>query len=841
MKFMPELREPFGREQELAHLLATFNHVRETRKGTTIFLLGDKGSGRKALGRAVLKEAERHPDVITASVQFLDSELYPTPDGQDFFIQDPRWKEPLAQFGKLVVDTVPKAIGLAGAPLLSLIVQFVSQSQPIFNAFRQKHSLDIPDSPLVLPTLLRQAAQHHTVAVFLEDLTFAEPVWADLIWQFAREVQADLPILLLASVEASSPLKELRQKDLPYTLKVMMDSVNRSFAQALFLAPLSTAQIQKVHWRHYPVGPSLAHRLSELADGNALVTQILLDDWIAHEVVGISPSGNLSAVPENNEWVWGQAKSLAESSLKELLDEDSPCDLDLAADIMRMAALEGSPFTAPAIANALGLDNDELIDFFDNYLVATEDRPNGLLEEAGWATVTNGLSQKQHPLYAFRFLYQEHVWRKYLSDAEERRFALALVTALEKAYSPQADLQARKLARLSALAGKEDDARRYQRITNSSDDIQAMKLHIDVLEQIAESEVDLARLFEAKIAIGLQMTGRVPFQEVILAFESALETAKQSGNGENEAWSYYRLGWALSNYGDYTSAKENVDKSLEFSRKKGLHDLRAASLHILGDITRHHGDYAKAREYYEQAITIQEQLNDNNAQLAGTLICFGEAIQEQGNLSEARKLFQQSLAIDEELGQKEGIARNLHQLGDIAYSQDDYAEARKLYQEALAIDEELGEKNGIARNLHALGEIASSQDDYAEACKLFQQSRAIDEELGQKGGIAGNLYALGNVASSQDDYAEARKLYQEGLTISEELGEKDKIASNLYALGNIAYSQDDYTEARKLYQEALTISEELGKKDWIARALHALGKVDLATRKPDDAEANFRQ
>src|SRR5579871_6424352 len=65
----------------------------------------------------------------------------------------------------------------------------------------------------------------------------------------------------------------------------------------------------------------------------------------------------------------------------------------------------------------------------------------------------------------------------------------------------------------------------------------------------------------------------------------------------------------------------------------------------------------------------------------------------------------------------------------------DYATARALYEESLAIRRELGDKNGIADSLSNLGEMAKEQGDYAAARALYEESLAIRRELGDKYGI----------------------------------------------------------------------------------------------------------
>ena len=69
-------------------------------------------------------------------------------------------------------------------------------------------------------------------------------------------------------------------------------------------------------------------------------------------------------------------------------------------------------------------------------------------------------------------------------------------------------------------------------------------------------------------------------------------------------------------------------------------------------------------------------------------------------------MHRESLAIKIEIGNREGEAISLNNLGLIAEKRGDLDGAERLYRESLAIDREIGDREGEAKVLGNLGVIA---------------------------------------------------------------------------------------------------------------------------------------
>jgi Flp pilus assembly protein TadD len=92
-------------------------------------------------------------------------------------------------------------------------------------------------------------------------------------------------------------------------------------------------------------------------------------------------------------------------------------------------------------------------------------------------------------------------------------------------------------------------------------------------------------------------------------------------------------------------------------------------------------------------------------------------------------LQRESLAIKREIGDRQGEAASLNNLGIITQTRGDLAEAERLYREGLAIMREIGDRKGEADSLGNLGTIAYTRGDLAEAERLHRESLAIKREI----------------------------------------------------------------------------------------------------------------
>ncbi len=279
------------------------------------------------------------------------------------------------------------------------------------------------------------------------------------------------------------------------------------------------------------------------------------------------------------------------------------------------------------------------------------------------------------------------------------------------------------------------------------------------------------------------------------------------------------LGWALE--------REGADAEL------GLR-LTVA----LGQFWRIRGYWTEARRWLDRA---SKEINAASPPVRAKAFWLAGRMQEDPE--RAAMLLRQSLDLYRQLDppDRQGIARALRELGNVAVGQSHHEEAAAYYEQSLALARELNDRLGISEALASLGRLAWIQGDSGRAIALLEQSLGLARETGNKRDIATRLQELGNVTLQQRDYRRTEALYKEGLALARELGDKLRIAALLNSLGEMARCQGDYDRAAALYEESLALFRELGSRVHNALILHNLAYVVLRQRDRRQAAAFFEE
>lgn len=290
--------------------------------------------------------------------------------------------------------------------------------------------------------------------------------------------------------------------------------------------------------------------------------------------------------------------------------------------------------------------------------------------------------------------------------------------------------------------------------------------------------------------------------------------------------------WALR--GQYSEGQAFLAEALARPGADVRSRERAKALNAAGVLATYQGDKEAIQALHTEALAIYQEVGDCEG-AAWSLYDLGNVAAERTAPRAAQTLYEESLALFRGIGHKRGIAATLHQVGSLVSKQGDKKTARTLYTESLAISRELGNRQGVAWSLNDLGGLTWEQGDYPMARELHEESLAVFRELGHKRGIGWALHHLGKLARQQGDDAATRALYEEALAISRELADRRTIAWLLNDLGNVAVQQGDKETARTFYTESLAISRGLADRQGVAWTLHHL--AGLAREQGDYATA----
>ena len=136
-----------------------------------------------------------------------------------------------------------------------------------------------------------------------------------------------------------------------------------------------------------------------------------------------------------------------------------------------------------------------------------------------------------------------------------------------------------------------------------------------------------------------------------------------------------------------------------------------------------------------------------------------------------------------------------------------YDRAQTLLGDALALYRQLGDEEGVAKCLNNLGVLVwESEDDLVRATTLFEESVALWKGLAERravSGVAVSLVNLAQIAEVRGNFAEGRRLAEESLAAARVNGEDVSVAEALEELAWLAVFEGRYEVASQHAAEAL--------------------------------------
>jgi serine phosphatase RsbU (regulator of sigma subunit)/TPR repeat protein len=279
---------------------------------------------------------------------------------------------------------------------------------------------------------------------------------------------------------------------------------------------------------------------------------------------------------------------------------------------------------------------------------------------------------------------------------------------------------------------------------------------------------------------------------------------------------------------------KNIDTTIFICKKAALISERldyqigkSESYGWLSYLVNIKGDLSKAIAYQHKSLEIDKEIGNKNGIAAG-LNNIGILYQDQGDIPKALDYFHKSLKIVEEIGIQKGIATSINNIGNVYEGQEDLPKALAYYHKSLKIREEMGYEKGIAGSLHSIGTINKKQGDLPKALAYFHKSLKIGKEIGDKNGVANSLYSIGVIYGIQEDIPKALAYAHKSLKIHEEIGDKGNRVYSIIHIGVLELqkgSNNGIAAAKQHFLKALKIAQEIGSPKIIARASSHLSTV----------------
>jgi tetratricopeptide (TPR) repeat protein len=266
------------------------------------------------------------------------------------------------------------------------------------------------------------------------------------------------------------------------------------------------------------------------------------------------------------------------------------------------------------------------------------------------------------------------------------------------------------------------------------------------------------------------------------------------------------------------------------SGKKPYHDLLDKAALIMED------DPEEAILLLNQSLLeINEEKDPASASRAWFLM--GEAYYFQDDIEQTIKMYLKAVEINI-ASDNVKTPEHINILGNLGYMYDILDQrliALDFYEQGLKIAREIGDKEEIAANLANIGQLKTLQGFYEEAIVYMEEALAIDREIGDESTIAIDLNTIGRIYDSWGMPEKAIDYFEQALEIDVRMKAEDKMAIRYNSLGLVYKGWGKFDKALEYFNKALEIDSRLGKQEKVALRRANIGSTYLAMNMPEKA------
>jgi tetratricopeptide (TPR) repeat protein len=213
---------------------------------------------------------------------------------------------------------------------------------------------------------------------------------------------------------------------------------------------------------------------------------------------------------------------------------------------------------------------------------------------------------------------------------------------------------------------------------------------------------------------------------------------------------------------------------------------------------------------YTQLLKIWQSNEPRTWELETAHTCLGDALNFLGQYHRAIDCFQQSLEIAQEIGDLEGKAGSLINIGLAYYDLEDFQQAFNYTRDGLNLAAENGYHKFEANAFNNMGLIYYANEEYHLAIDCYERSLAIKQDFGYYQSDASSLINLGDAYRCLGQHDKAIKFLKQGIDIAKQAGDRRFEAKGWFNLALALEALEDlelqseaiaaYKNAREQYQ-----------------------------------------
>ncbi|MDQ5807165.1 MAG: tetratricopeptide repeat protein [Actinomycetota bacterium] len=754
-----------GLEPQLERLIALVAEMERGGRGSIVFLAGPEGSGQEALLSGLAAEIGRSHGRVQLLAGTMESGRYETLD---------RAGSP----HRHAVSLLDSVISLAAPfqPVAALAAQVISQSKVAWRLASELRSGTRKEHPFVLmPRLLRAAAEAGPVALLIEGADGAPGGWwADLVLGFGTEIACELPLLMVLAVDGPQRLGDDKESD-PEMLLAARRLANRSLAEWVSLPGFELEDLRR--WIG-AADEAVLRSLRDVTHGRSGWAAELWADWRRRGVVDDMRAGRWQFTPGGEERALAPVSDLLTRRLPPEVQEKGVTAVEQARELLSCAALEGRRFTVDAIALALRLDRDDVIDFLDDGLTADDEGTSALLVEAGRVDVDD--EDGRRTLWRSRFSTQLDWMTLHhygLTATERQQRAASLAPALQRLYGAEAHRVAHVIARLYGLAGDHVAADRFRRTSRLGveRDVLVWRARRVLAAPEPEDRLERQRAGEVLLAAATSLYTSGPFPDGLTFAEAARRLAVRT---RDRAYALYLAAWFLSRMRDDERARPCLEQALrEYEACRdalGTADAR----YQLASIELRAGRHEAARAPFLEVLEVRRAVGDTDGE-ATVHQALADVEQGLGQPEAARDHYSRALEIAVAGTDRHHEAMIRYEIATLDLEEERYDAAEEGYRRALPLIRETRDPHGESLIRAGLGGIAWEREDLASARSHFEAAAALCGGVGDLHGQAINLENVAAVDLEQDDLIGARQRLAQALEIMVEIGGSEESIADI--------------------------------------------------------------
>ena len=276
--------------------------------------------------------------------------------------------------------------------------------------------------------------------------------------------------------------------------------------------------------------------------------------------------------------------------------------------------------------------------------------------------------------------------------------------------------------------------------------------------------------------------------------------------------------------GKWSDAEEIIRRNSKAALENSLEESYA-------DCCRHHAALEHRRGNNEEAIRHLETAYEHygrHRNETGIMKCRSVRASINmvlGNFDTAREDLEESIRGAEARGDRESLARNISDLGNVYLYQYQLDDAEMHFNRAREICLETGDLRTAANIINNLGVIAYYRRNYDRCSGYLDQYLEMAGKVGDRESMTYVLGNIGVIHQEKGDLDRAMSYYMKQLAMARELGIIYSMAFSKRQIGHVHWVRGDYAGAIEWMMQSLETAEASGDTRNRALATRDIGKV----------------